>query len=463
MAIKARGQIGIYDVTDAYSPYLSTDAYTFQGDTTKVKSTQTFSTVVSALQGAKSVKAAVDTTAISLPTGLTVDSDEDTTSPTLTFTATTALTMAVLTAFGGIIDIPIVVNGEVTIHKSIAISIALTGAGGTAARSVLVGNEAQCIYCDKDGKASGEQTITIPFAGYNGASRVACTMADPTLPSGFTKVSNTAATTSADGSYVFKVASRTAIPVSGKLDLKITNSTTFNKVFTYTRAQTGATGSPGSNGTSATSVVCGNESVSIPCTLGGLVTANMEIVIPFAGYIGTARADCTVSYSTLPSGITLKSGGNKAATASADGSLTFSVAANGTLGNAATKNGEITLTFVCNSQSFVKKFSWAKAMTGATGSEGPQGPKGNDGDDAITVVVIPTGGTVFKNSSGSKTLTAHVFVGNAEVTGNALSQLGTIKWYKGAESTTSIGSGTTFVVNASDVNESETYEARLET
>lgn len=462
MAIKARGQIGLTDVTDAYSPNLSLDSFTFQGDTTKVKSTQTFSVVVSALQGDSAVTAAVDTSTISLPTGLTVSSDNDPISPTLTFTATTSLTDAILRTFGGVIDIEILVNGEATFHKSVAISIALTGATGTYATSVVVGNESVSIPCDKDGKTSAATAITIPFAGYYGTSRRACTIAASGLPTGITAGTNTGATTSADGSLTLNVASGSTLggSASGEITLTLTcNSQTFVKKFSWAKAVTGQTGQTGGAGTSATSVVCGNEAVSIPCTLGGLVSAAQTITIPFAGFIGTTRAACSVTYSTLPSGITLNK--NTAGTASADGSLVFNVAKDGTLGAAATLTGEITLTFTCNSQTFTKKFTWSKAMTGATGAKGDKGDQGAAGDDAIQLVIIPSAGTTFKNNTGSNVLTAHVFVGGTEVTGSALAALGTIKWYKGDDYLTG-KDGTSLTVSAADVTNSETYEARLE-
>ena len=65
MAIRSSDQISIVDLTDGYSVNLSTDAYTFAGDTTKVKSTQTFTTVIYGYCGNKAVAAAIDTTALS--------------------------------------------------------------------------------------------------------------------------------------------------------------------------------------------------------------------------------------------------------------------------------------------------------------------------------------------------------------------------------------------------------------
>ena len=72
MAIRSSDQISIVDLTDGYAVNLSTDAFTFAGDTTKVKSTQSFSTTIYGYCGSKAVTAAIDTTAISLPTGVTV-------------------------------------------------------------------------------------------------------------------------------------------------------------------------------------------------------------------------------------------------------------------------------------------------------------------------------------------------------------------------------------------------------
>lgn len=477
MATKAQNQITILDITDGYSANLSTEAYTFAGNTAGVKSTQSFSTVVSGLCGTNAVTAAVDVSALSLPTGLTVTSDKDGNTPTLTFTATTALTDAVLNSFGRVIDLPVVLDGgEVTIHKSIAISIALTGSTGTYATNVLVGNESVSIPCDKNGSTNSAFDITIPFAGYYGSSRKACTVTVSGLPDGITSKSNTGATTSADGSLVLSVA--TGKTLGGKSSGEITltfscNSISFVKKFSWSKAVTGATGGQGpqgpqgnpgtngTNGTSATSVVCGNEAVTIPCALNGKAKAASTIVIPFAGYIGTTRAACSVTYSTLPSGVTLASNGNKAATTSADGSLTLNVASGANFGSDTTYTGEITLTFTCNSQTFVKKFTWSKAMTGATGGTGPQGPKGNPGNDSIQLTIISSNGLIFKNTGVSTTLTAHVYKGGVEVTGTSLSSLGTIKWYKNGGSE-AVATGVSLTVSPTDVANLANYEARLE-
>jgi hypothetical protein len=137
------------------------------------------------------------------------------------------------------------------------------------------------------------------------------------------------------------------------------------------------------------------------------------------------------------------------------------VASGANFGSDTTYTGEITLTFTCNSQTFVKKFTWSKAMTGATGGTGPQGPKGNPGVDSIQLTIISSNGLIFKNTGVSTTLTAHVYKGGVEVTGTSLSSLGTIKWYKNGGSE-AVATGASLTVSPTDVANLANYEARLE-
>ena len=461
MAVLARGQIGLSDITDAYSVNLSVDSFTFQGDTTKVASTQSFTTQVTAYRGATPVSAAVTVNTTLTNTGISVTDDGDAVSPTLTVQATTTLTKDKLLTLGGRVLLSILVDGKATFNKAINLSIALTGATGAGGYSILMGNEAVAIACDKDGKTLAASSITIPFTIYKGTSRVAATVTASGLPSGITTGTNTAGTTSADGSLTLNVASGSTLgdDSNGEITLTFkTGSTTVGtKKLTWAKSITGATGAQGGTGPTgpgAINVVCGNESASIPCTTGGLVASAMTITIPFAGYQGTARVACSLTKPTVPSGMT--AGNPTNATTSADGSISITVAANGTLGGASTMSGEFSLVFSCGGQNITKKFSWSKV---------PKGETGQDGDDAVTIVIIPSGGTVFKNATGSKTLTAHVFKGNAELSNAEITALGSVNWYKGAESTTPLTGGTgtlTITVQASDITDSETYEARLE-
>lgn len=98
------------------------------------------------------------------------------------------------------------------------------------------------------------------------------------------------------------------------------------------------------------------------------------------------------------------------------------------------------------------------------GNDGYTPVKGKDyfdGDDAITISIISSNGTIFKNTEIATTLTAHVYQGGVEITGNALAALGTLKWYKNGETTAS-ATGQSIEIDAGDVENKVTYIVQLE-
>lgn len=102
-----------------------------------------------------------------------------------------------------------------------------------------------------------------------------------------------------------------------------------------------------------------------------------------------------------------------------------------------------------------------QGVQGIQGIQGVQGNPGANGADAITLVVTSSNGTIFKNASIATVLTAHVYKAGVEVTGSALTALGTIKWYKDGEPTHS-ATGQTLPITAGDVDDKVTYIAQLE-
>ena len=103
------------------------------------------------------------------------------------------------------------------------------------------------------------------------------------------------------------------------------------------------------------------------------------------------------------------------------------------------------------------KYSWTKI-------KGETGTKGDAGADAISITITASNGTVFKNNSGSTTLTAHVYKGGVEQSitdAGVCGKLGSIKWYKGT-STTAASTSKTLTVTASDVTNSMAITCRLE-
>ena len=80
------------------------------------------------------------------------------------------------------------------------------GQNGTDGLSMGLTNYNDVIPCTNGGKASAARDLTIPFYAYKGINRVAVTATVGTLPSGVTVKSNTAGTTSANGTLILTVA-----------------------------------------------------------------------------------------------------------------------------------------------------------------------------------------------------------------------------------------------------------------
>lgn len=125
MAIKATGQMTIIDVTDAYSVILTSEAYTFVGNTSGAPAGLKCATQAVAYCGSNQCSVVnVDQKAITCPTGISVAVENSgTASPTITFTTTATVTAACEAV------IPIVVDG-VTVNKKFSFAVAKTGQTG---------------------------------------------------------------------------------------------------------------------------------------------------------------------------------------------------------------------------------------------------------------------------------------------------------------------------------------------
>lgn len=349
MAIKAVNQIDVIDLTDGYSVVLTNDNYTFLGTTSAVNGTQTTTTQVMALCGSEQVPCTVGT--ITCPTGISAVSDGKTPMPTITITATSALTKS------GTITIPIVVDGGITINKTFSYSIAFKGQTGQNGTSVTVRSTSVTYQVGASGttKPTGEWKTEVP-----------------SVP---------------NGQFLW---TKTVVNYS---DGKSTEA--------YSVSYKGTNGTNGSNGTS--------------------VTVSSTSVTYQAGTSGT----------TPPTG-------------------TWSP----TVPNVA--NGQYLWTKT------VVNYSDGKSTESFSVSyKGTNGINGTNGKDAITMAITSSGGTIFKNTAIATTLTAHVYKGGVEVTGSALSSLGTIKWYKDG-GTTAVATGTTYTIGAGDISNKATFSAQLE-
>lgn len=349
MAIKAVNQIDVIDLTDGYSVVLTNDNYTFLGTTSSVNGTQTTTTQVMALCGSEQVPCTVGN--ITCPAGISAVSDGKTPMPTITITATSALTKS------GTITIPIVVNGDITINKTFSYSIAFKGQTGQNGTSVTVRSTSVTYQVGASGttKPTGEWKTEVP-----------------SVP---------------NGQFLW---TKTVVNYS---DGKSTEA--------YSVSYKGTNGTNGSNGTS--------------------VTVSSTSVTYQAGTSGT----------TPPTG-------------------TWSP----TVPNVA--NGQYLWTKT------VVNYSDGKSTESYSVSyKGTNGINGTNGKDAITMAITSSGGTIFKNTAIATTLTAHVYKGGVEVTGSALSSLGTVKWYKDG-GTTAVATGTTYTIGAGDISNKATFSAQLE-
>lgn len=215
--------------------------------------------------------------------------------------------------------------------------------------------------------------------------------------------------------------------------------------------------------TDAYSVMLTSEAYTFIGGTSGVVSGN-SCTTQAVAYCGSSQCQ-TVNIGTItcPSGIT------------------SSVANNGTAAPTITFTTTATISAACEAIIPVsvdgvvinKKFSFAVAITGASGKDGQNGKDGADGTngkdgqngaDAITLSITTSNGTVFKNSSGTTVLTAHVFKGGVEQSitdAGVCGSLGSIKWYKGS-STTSIKTAKTLTVSASEVSNAVAYTCQLE-
>lgn len=119
MAIKSSTQISLTDITDAYSITLTSEAYTFTGESTGAQPGLSCTTQVVAYCGS-SPCTNVNIGAIQCPIGISATvTDNGTVSPTITFTTTEVITDSCEAV------IPISVN-DVTINKKFSFSVAMS-------------------------------------------------------------------------------------------------------------------------------------------------------------------------------------------------------------------------------------------------------------------------------------------------------------------------------------------------
>ena len=129
MTVKAAAQQTLIDMTDAYSVFLTSEAYTFPGTTSGAVNGSICTTSVLVYRGDTQMDCSVTAASIVKPTSITVsvDNTTNTKEPKLTITTTSALTGS------ADIELPVVVTGAgITITKKFSVSVAKTGNTGAS-------------------------------------------------------------------------------------------------------------------------------------------------------------------------------------------------------------------------------------------------------------------------------------------------------------------------------------------
>lgn len=364
MAIKSADQITIVDVTDAYSVILTSEAYTFVGNTSGAPSGLSCTTQAVAYCGTNQC-AVVNVTAADIvcPSGISATvSNSGSSAPTITFTTTATVTAACEAT------IPVVVDG-ITVNKKFSFAVAKTGATGAAGKGI----SSVVNYYLATSAASGVTTST----------------------TGWTTTIQSTTTTN---KYLW---------CYQKISYTSGNPTNTTPVIIGTHGATGATGSTGATGKGIKSVV--NKYLTTSAASG--VTTN------------------TSGWSNTPTATT-------------------------------TANKYIW----CYQVITYTDDTTSNTTPAIIGTHGATGATGAAGADAIALTITSSNGTVFKNSSGSTVLTAHVFKGGVEQSitdAGVCGSLGSVKWYKGS-GTTAVATAKTLTVSASAVTNSEVYTAQLE-
>lgn len=118
------------------------------------------------------------------------------------------------------------------------------GPAGVSAINVVLGNEADVIPCNTNNATQTDMTITIPFSGYKGTTKVRATVATPSSLFGTISPVVVNATSSSDGSITYTVPNGTNVPnVTGTISLMFTcEGQTINMVYRWTRSSAAANG-----------------------------------------------------------------------------------------------------------------------------------------------------------------------------------------------------------------------------
>ena len=348
MAIKAADQVTVLDVTDAYSVILTSEAYTFVGDTSGAPAGLSCSTDAVAYCGNNQCPSVtVDAKAIVCPTGISATvTNSGTKNPTITFTTTSKITAACEAT------IPVSVDG-ITINKKFSFAVAKAGTNGA------------------NGKDGTSVTITSQSVTYQASSN------GTTAPTG---TWSTNIPTVANGQFLW---TKTVVNYSnGK-------STT-----SYSVSYKGTNGTNGANGKDGTSVTITSQSVTYQASSNGTTapTGTWSTNIPTVANGQFLWTKTVVNYSNGKS------------------TTSYSVSYKGTNGTNGTngKNGEdaVTLSITTSNGTIFKNNSGSTVLTANVFKGGVKQTVADNGTVSGIGTVKWYKGTTLLGASSTITVTA---------------------------------------------------------
>lgn len=327
--------------------------------------------------------------------------------------------------------------------------------------SVILTNDNYTFLGDTD-SVSGTQSTTCQIQALQGANQVACDVGEITTPTGLSIVS--------DGKTpipTLTITATAALKQSGSVTIPVViGDITINKVFSWSIAFRGQDGQDGKDGDSVTVT-----STSVTYQVGASGTTKPTgqwgtsvPSVPAGQYLWTktvvnySDGKSTEAYSVSRSGTNGSDGTSVTIT---DTDITYQKSSNGITPPTGAWSPTIPSTAA-------GEYLWTRIIVTYSDdtlttsySVSRNGADGQDGADALTLVITSSNGDIFKNTAIATTLTALVYKGGAEVTGSALTALGTIKWYKdgGMEA---VATGQTLTITAGQVQTKATYIAQLE-
>ena len=288
-------------------------------------------------------------------------------------------------------------SGKATITKRFSLIKQYAGVDGSDAVIYSIEPSTYVINIDKSGVYSPKNVI---FSAY---TKVGAELTKSVYEGRFVISESTDGTTFGSAVYTSTNNESTKTYTPSSTSIRVIEcklyaaggTTTLLDTQTVTITRDGVDGNDGNDGAGGTSVILGNEAEVIPCNSDGTVRVSKDINIPFYGYIGTSRAAITCTVGTLPTGVSVKT--NTAGTTSSGGQLVLTVSSGSALGSASDLTGNFTLTFLCNSTTVEKKFSWTKSL---------------QSQNSVLLQVFAPGGDVIVNGKNNVTLESQLTDGS---------------------------------------------------